>query len=138
MTELIIRADGNNYIGMGHLKRALDIADYLARKHGKQAVLMTQDDPAARYFVALIHPKQKIVWFNPNSYMVEEQAYLNEHQPDTALLDIMVGYTERERMQPYLDHVTRTIVLGGDPDPVPVYAQVLINPNPCNLAEKRL
>ena len=136
MTELFIRADGDNYIGMGHLKRSLDVAAYLARARDIQTVLVAKDDPAARRLVAWIRPEQKVTWLGPKAYRSEEQAYLAQHHPPPALLDLKMGYTKREWMQPYLDNVARTVVLGSDPWPVPVYAQVLINPNPCNLAQK--
>ena len=136
MTELLIRAEGNNYVGMGHLKRSLDIAAYLAHERIMQSVLMVRDNPAARNLVAWTRREQSVIWLDSKAYRDEEQAYLAEHSPSVALLDLMTGYTDQEWMQPYLDHVARIVVLGSDPWPVPVCAHVLINPNPCNLAEK--
>lgn len=51
MSAIFFRADGRKKLGMGHLARALTLAQELASAWGVRAGLIVRDDPAARAFL---------------------------------------------------------------------------------------
>ncbi|MBU1741725.1 MAG: hypothetical protein KKC37_09280, partial [Proteobacteria bacterium] len=133
--RLVIRADGNERIGGGHLKRQADLAHYAVRR-GWSASLVTLSPagPLLDLFRRVAGPEVKILRAGDE---VEAGQMIAQSGPDVLVVDIL----DAELRPDYLGGLRRkagapVVAFSDAPDHRPGEADLIVNANPCRLEEK--
>lgn len=132
--RLLIRADGNPYIGTGHLKREADLAIELIRNGKWRAWLVTLDSSvkAIEFFRVLTKGKVKIIRMEAASEFRRIVARLS---PDLIVIDVMNW--ENELYQEVLEGSNLlSVVVSSWSSGKPCQSDLLVNSNPCELETK--
>ncbi len=128
---LLIRAEGNRAVGMGHLKREADLALEMIRR-GWEVSLFTQDSDlqASEFFRQITQNKVRHVT-DPSAW----QDLLRQSR--VLVLDVLHRDDDAAWMTELRGDVKIPVsVVTDDSAPRPCFGDALINCNPCRLEEK--
>lgn len=89
--RIIVRVDGNHCIGMGHVYRALNLADSL-KKSGHQVFFVTVNQEARKILVKKSH-----CYILPKHSVTSKQKIIQKFKPDIIILDKLKEKTSEIR-----------------------------------------
>jgi len=130
--RLLVRADGNRRVGMGHLKRQADLALALMARGWQIALFASDSDrDALNFFAAMTGGRCRVI--------NRKEEWLNcLGKSDICLLDVLENDDDAAWVAQLRGRYrVPLIVMTDDSLPRPCHGDAMVNPNPCELESKR-
>lgn len=133
--KLLVIADGNGQIGLGHLKREADLINALGARSGWRAWLATRESSAEAlgFFRSFVRADTEIVRLEQDQAL---PMLIEQVTPDLGVIDLLNGRFDACSATLAASRVL-SLGVGDWSEPRPCGTALVLNANPCNLEAKR-